>query len=103
MKTPALRRTLRTGLLAAAAILVGGTAIAPAFADGYWRHGDDWRGYHHDWREHAWREHERFEHRYAPSYGYGYGYRYYPAPAYGYYAPAPVYPAPGLSLGFVFR
>jgi len=102
MKTPALRRTLRTGLLAAAAIaLVGGTAIAPAFADGYWRHGDDWRGYHHDWREHAWREHERFEHRYAPSYGYGY--RSYPAPAYGYYAPAPVYPAPGLSLGFVFR
>jgi hypothetical protein len=102
MKTlkPALRRTLRTGLLAAGLAAVIGGTVAPAFAD-----ADDWhRG--REAREHEWREHERWEHRYvAPSYGYGYDYTYaYPTPYYGYsYAPAPVYTFPGLTLGFTFR
>jgi Ni/Co efflux regulator RcnB len=97
MKTPTLTRTLRTGLIAAAlAAAVGGTAIAPAFAD-----GDDW---HHDRDRHEqdWRDHDGRRDRddraavyvapgyyAAPAYGYGYGYAYVPAPS--------------LSLGFTFR
>ena len=86
--------TLRTALVAAAAVVTLGAA-APAFAE-----SRDWRGHEgreHAFREHDWREHERWEHR---PYAYGYGYNY------GYVAPAPVYPvAPSLSLvvPFTFR
>jgi hypothetical protein len=88
MKTPTLTRTLRTGLFAAAiAALVGGAAIAPAFADG----GDWHRG--GDRHEQSWHDHDgwRGDHAAvyvapgtyaAPAYGYGvYGYAYVPAPA----------------------
>jgi hypothetical protein len=94
-KTPTSRlsRFTRTGLLAAAVTaILGGSAIAPAFAD-EWRRGGEAR-------EHEWRgDHERFEHRrdfYAgPRFGYA-------APGYYYrYAPAPYYAVP--SLNFVFR
>jgi hypothetical protein len=94
--TSILRRSLRTGLLAAGVTaVIGGAALAPAFAD-----GDDWhRG--GEAREPAWdhgrRDDDRFERRpevyVAPGY--------YPAPGYGYsYAPAPAYPVPGLNLVF---
>jgi len=90
--TSRLGRLTRTGLLAAAvAAILGGSAIAPAFAD-EWRRGGDVR-------EHEWRDHDRFEHRHfyvAPRFGYV-------APGYYGYAPAPVYAVPPLSLGFVFR
>jgi hypothetical protein len=114
-KTPTSRlsRFTRTGLLAAAVTaILGGSAIAPAFAD-EWRRGGEARG--HEWRGgeargqewrggeargQEWRgDHERFEHRrdfYAgPRFGYA-------APGYYYhYAPAPYYAVP--SLNFVFR
>jgi hypothetical protein len=88
-----LGRFTRTGLLAAAvATIVGGSAIAPAFAD-EWRRGGEAR-------EHAWRDHDRFEHRHfvyvAPRFGYA-------APYYYRYAPAPGYAVPSLNLGFDFR
>jgi hypothetical protein len=94
MLTSRLSRFIRPGLLAAAiGAILGGTAIAPAFAD-EWHHGGHWR-------EHEWRDHERFEHRHhvfiAPRFGY------YAAPGYYGYAPAPLYPAPSLNLGFAFR
>ena len=92
MKTPiTLRHTLRAGLIAAAtAAVLGGGAIAPAFADGW--HRDTGR-YDHAWRGHDWRDRGRV-------YTYGYAY----PPGYGYsYAPAPMYPAPSLNLGFAIR
>jgi hypothetical protein len=98
-KTPTSRlsRFTRSGLLAAAVTaILGGSAIAPAFAD-EWRRGGDAR--EHEWRGGEARDHERFEHRrdfYAgPRFGYA-------APGYYYhYAPAPYYAVP--SLNFVFR
>jgi hypothetical protein len=91
--TSRLGRFTRTGLLAVAATaIVGGSAIAPAFAD-EWRRGGDVR-------EHQWRDHDRFEHRdhvfIAPRFGYA-------APYYYRYAPAPVYGVPSFNLGFAFR
>lgn len=108
-RIPLLRRTLRTGLLAAGmAAVIGTAALAPAMAD-----EDDWHRGDRDRHEQIWRDHDHDRDRdrdrdraYVP------GYAYYPAPGYGYsygygygygYAPAPAYPAPGLSLGFVFR
>ena len=88
--TSRLARFTRTGLLAAAvAMIVGGSAIAPAFADEWHRGGDV--------REHNWRDHARFEHRrhdfVAPRFGY--------APDYYRYTPAPVFAIP--PLNFLFR
>jgi hypothetical protein len=79
-----LTRFARLGLMAGAvAAILGGSAIAPAFAD-EWRHG-------RDVREHDWRDHERFdrrEHFYvSPRFGYAPGY-------YDRYAPAPFYAVP---------
>ncbi|HWI27557.1 MAG TPA: hypothetical protein VN668_11350 [Stellaceae bacterium] len=111
-RIPLLRRTLRTGLLAAGmAAVIGTAALAPAMADeDDWHHGDG------DRHEQVWRDHDHDRDRdrdrayayAAPGYAYSpapaYGYSYAPAPSYGYsYAPAPTYAAPGLSLGFVFR
>jgi len=113
-RIPLLRRTLRTGLLAAGmAAVIGTAALAPAMADeDDWHHGDG------DRHEQVWRDHDHDHDRdrdrdrayayAAPGYAYSpapaYGYSYAPAPSYGYsYAPAPTYAAPGLSLGFVFR
>jgi hypothetical protein len=89
--TSRLGRFTRTGLLAAAVTaIVGGSAIAPAFADEWHRGGDV--------REHDWRGHERFDHRHhgfvAPRFGYA-------APSYYRYAPAPVFAVP--PLNFIFR
>src|SRR6185437_3304859 len=101
-RIPLLRRTLRTGLLAAGmAAVIGTAALAPAMADeDDWHHGDG------DRHEQVWRDHDHDRDRDRDrAYAYAApGYAYSPAPAYGYsYAPAPTYAAPGLSLGFVFR
>jgi hypothetical protein len=93
--TSRLGRFSRTGLLAVAVTaILGGSAIAPAFAN-EWRHGGGG-----DVREQEWRDHDRFEHRHhvyvAPRFGYA-GRDYYR------YAPAPVYAVPSLHLGFGFR
>lgn len=105
MKTKTLTRTLRTGLIAASlAAVVGGAAIAPAFADSDdWhrdrdRHAQEWRD-HDGWRDRDdWRGRDRDDraavyvapgYYTAPAYGYGYGYAYVPAPT--------------LSFGFNFR
>jgi len=87
--TSRLGRFTRTGLLAAAVVtVVGGSAIAPAFAD-EWRHGTAAR-------EHDWRDHDRFEHRrhdfVAPRFGY--------APRYYHSTPAPVFAVPPLTFFF---
>jgi hypothetical protein len=84
--TSRLGRVTRTGLLAAAVVaIVGGSAIAPAFAD-EWRRGDV--------REHDWRFHDRFEHRRPVFFAPGFGY----APGYYRYAPAPVITIPPLGI-----
>jgi hypothetical protein len=76
--------TLRKAAFAFAALLVAGTAAAPAMADGYRAVG--WHGgYYHGW-------HGGYYH---PWYGRYYGPRYY-GPAY--YGPAYAYPAPGVSV-----
>ena len=80
--SPLLRKTA----FAFAALLVAGTAAAPAMADGYYRpsgwhhyYGGGWHGgYHHSW------------------YGRYYGPRYY-GPAYA-YPPAVYAPAPGVGV-----
>ena len=68
-------RTVRIGLLAAAAI-VGLSAAAPAWAD-----SDDWRWRRHEAREHAWREH----HWHRPGYVYAPPVVVHHAPAHAYY------------------
>jgi hypothetical protein len=99
-----LARTLATAL--GLAVLIGGTAAAPARADddGWHRHQGwhehEWRG--HEWREHEWREHHRPYAYVYPSYP-SYGYAYAPPPViYAPPPPPPVYYAPPPTIDFVF-
>jgi hypothetical protein len=76
---------LRKAAFAFTALLVAGTAAAPAMADGYYRPVGWHGGYYHGW-------HGGYYH---PGYGRYWGPRYY-GPAY--YGPAYGYPAPGVSV-----
>jgi hypothetical protein len=92
-------RSFRILVLAGvAAVLVGGTAAAPAFADDDWRGRHEWREreWRHHEREREWREHEWRERHWRPGYEY-YGY---PPPVI--YAPPPAYYAPPPVAGFNF-
>jgi len=76
---------LRKAAFALTALLVAGTAAAPAMADGYYRSAGWHGGYYHGW-------HGGYYH---PGYGRYWGPRYY-VPAY--YGPAYAYPAPGVGV-----
>jgi len=83
----------RTVLAVAAALVVGTTAAAPAFADGWRDRGD---GYGHEWAHRGWEHREwRYHHHYyyGPTY---YGPSYY-GPSYD-YPPTAYVPAPGIVL-----